>query len=139
MKEHFQQLLELQDKANDEEADWYRILLPVVSGVLAVMVSLKPEVDGCARYFLASGWVSLGLSILSLGALNYMRVSRAKRLRDAFREELRQSLDEGRALDSSVPILSGANRLFYILRPCLIVSLVTSVFSVVSFAVLDTL
>lgn len=135
-----QQLLDLRDKRDALQAVWFRQLLTLAAGGLALLVGLGPPVSsGIERYFLAGTWVFLGLGVLSGSAATYLEVSRANNLEAAFRSRLVKSLDQGRALSPSDLISAGPHRFFSWSQSFMVVSLLLAVCCLVSYAVLTTL
>jgi len=141
MKEETQKLLNLAKERNALQAAWYRQILTIAAGGLALLVGLAPETppSGPARYFLAAAWVLLGAGILTGAGATYSGASLAKRLTIEFQSQLLRSLEAGENLPPSIPIVARPHLIFRTCKILMVVSLLGAVVCVVTFAVLRTL
>lgn len=141
MKEDINTLLTLAKDRNEKQAAWYRQLLTLASGGLALLVGLQPEVPalGPARFFLAGAWALLGAGILFGGAATYSEVSLARRLAENFQDQLLRSIKSGEELSANHPVVANPHRAFLWAKPLMVVSLLGAVVCLVAFSIITTL
>lgn len=135
-----EQFIEIRQKMHDNRAAWYRQMLTLASGGLAILAGFGPAVpQGMGRYFLVGTWVFLGVGICAGAAATYLEVNRAKNLAEQFRLQLQQSLQSGTGLSPNVPIVARPHRFFSWSEPVMVSSLLLAVVCLVSYSVLVTL
>ena len=137
------QLMELRQKRSDLEAIWYRQILTLAAGGLALLAGLGPRVPAnmgnTGKYFLACTWVFLGMGIIAGSAATYREVSLAKNIAEQFQNQLVQSLREGRQLSPHDLVSASPNKLFLRAKKVMIVSLLLAVCCLVGYSILATL
>ena len=138
MKENVQQLFDLMDRTHEAETAWFRQILTLSAGALAVLAGLGPEIppEGPAQYFLAATWVCLGSGICTGAGALYLAVDRSRRLASHFREELHRSLREETPMQ---PVVANPRGLLVRCRPAMVVSLISAVICLTGYAVATTL
>jgi hypothetical protein len=135
-----QKLVSLHKEQADLESAWYRQLLTLASGGLALLVGLGPSVPtGIGKFFLAGTWVFLGLGIVLGAAATYLDVDRATKLKNQYGAELQKSiLEHGRAVVTSIVVASPSKLLLWS-KVAMVVCLLLAVSCLVTFSVLKTL
>lgn len=133
---HVRQLLDLRSVQQEQEAMWFRQLLTLAAGGLALLVGLAPPAEGFARFFLAGTWVCLGAGICAGAAATYLEAHRARALADAFRSELRSALREERDPEAT---FAEPHPFFSWARIAAVGALLLGVCCLVVFAVITTL
>jgi len=134
------QLVELQNEANLLSAAWLRQLLTLASGSLAILAGLSPHThSNIDKYFLVATWVFLGLGIIFGAAATYLEVNRASRLVLEFRSQVELSLHAGQDGQLSSLIFAHPQKFYLASKYIMVYSLLLSVVSLVSYAVLSTL
>ena len=133
------QLMELRRNHQELSSAWYRQLLTLAAGGLALLVGLQPPAAGIGRYFLAGTWVCLGAGICLAAAATYLDVHRAKMLADSFRAQVSQALAAGRDLSPSDIAVARPKRFYTWSRYLTVSVLLLAVGCLVTYAVLATL
>jgi hypothetical protein len=141
MDGNMRQLMDLAKLRSDVQAAWYRQILTLAAGGLALLVALVPAVpkEGPARYFLAAAWILLGLGILAGASATYAEVSLIKRLAAKFQFQVQQSLRNGTNLADHLPLVAQPATIFLWSKPLMVICLMGAVGCLVTFAVLRTL
>lgn len=135
-----QQLVSLREKQAELHAAWYRQLLTLASGGLALLAGIGPEVPvGIGKYFLAGTWVFLGVGIVSGGAATYLQADLATKLTERFREELLHNLRENGQPTVTSLVSANPAKIFSWSKSVMVVSLLLAVCCLVTYAVLNTL
>ena len=130
---------ETRNKALDLEAQWFRHMLTLAVGALAVLAALEPTVpaEGFARYFLATTWSCLGLGIFTGGAATFLEVDRAWGVAEALRDEVVSSVREARPLR---PVVRGkTNGWLELCKKLMVVALGIAAVCLAVFATIVTL
>jgi len=142
MQTKIKQLTELVNSQAQQQQVFYRHLLMVVSGALAVLgaLSTQPQPDSLlARYLLIGTWLFLGLSVLLGVGATYMAVSTANRLKLAFHSQLAQQVIEG-DYHAAMKIVSVKPNAFFVLcSVAFVCSWLLAVVLLVSYSVVNLL
>lgn len=135
-----QKLLELQDKQAELQATWYRQLLTLASGGLALLAGFGPSIPiGIGKYFLAGTWIFLGSGIVSGAAATYLQVDVAKRLARRYRDVLQKNLAESGQPTVTEPIVANPSNILSWSKTVMLTSLLLAVCCLVIYSVLRTL
>ena len=136
-----EKLLELAKERAQLQAAWYRQILTLAAGGLALLVGLAPQAppDGLARWLLAAAWVLLGAGILSGAAATYAEVDRAERLTAAFQSRLGQRNPAPGNPPAPGTIVARPHGFFLACKKVMVISLLGAVVCLVAFSVMRTL
>lgn len=140
MNKEFQQLLELANKRNELAAAWYRQILTISVGALALLVGLHDDTakSAIAQYFLVGAWGLLGIGILATAAATYSEVDLAGRLAKAFQEQFSKDLNEGNPMKPT-PIIAKPRKFFRCAKIVGMTSLLGTVVCLVTYSIIRTL
>ena len=134
--------IELINAHSKQEAIFFRHLLMVASGCLAVLAALSaqtPPDNLLARYFLMGTWALLGLSVLSGIGATYLSVHLAKKLKFAFPSQLETYLRNG-DYQQPMPAVSAKPHWFFVLCSYVFVSSwLLAVISLVAYSIINLL
>lgn len=138
MERDFQQLIELAKQRDELRAAWYRHLLTLAAGGLAILAGLDPQIpdDRLSRVLLCATWALLGSGILGGGVATYLDADRAARLAAAFQSRLQQDMEQVKAGGawSTTPVIAKPRWIFRIARVWMVLSLMGAVVCFVCFA-----
>ena len=135
-----QQLIELREKKSVAQSIWYRHILTLACGGLALLSGLTPKVPpGVGQYFLAGTWFFLGLGIIAGGAATYLEVDSANKLAAEFQNQLQKSLEEDIPLSRMPLVVSTPNKIFSLAKPVMVIPLMLAVVCLVCASIITTL
>lgn len=140
LKQHLTQASDLQQKAVELRAEWYRRMLGVAVAALAVLAGLGPEASSpVQRWWLASCWAMLGTGIVAGTAATYLQPRAAQLLAREYRLLLAQRIRSGEPL-AGLDVLQGSpSRLLSASKGVMVCSLLLAVVCLVVYMVLRTL
>jgi len=140
---HVRQLMELRENYHDLQAQWYRRLLTLASGGLALLAGLGPRVPAdmgnTGKIALACTWVFLGIGIISGSATTFLEVNRAKVQAELFRKKLISSLHDGTVLQTTDLAIANPKKIYLYSKNIMIGALLLAVCSLVLYAILATM
>jgi hypothetical protein len=141
MREKLKDYQNLNERRNHSDYVWIRQILALSSGGLALLVAFQPDsVTLIQGYLLSATWVLLGLGVLSASGAAYEEVSLADNLLVSFRESLLKNLEDEEETNKPLgPIEAKPGKLYSMCKKVMVVSLLLSVVSLVSYAVTRTL
>lgn len=138
MQDKFEKYADLVNRGHRAEVAWFRHVLTLAAGALALLVGLGPEnpPNGPARWLLAATWACLGLGIILGAAATYVEVDWARSSARAYGEQISRELNNKPTKQLvSVP----TNRVFALCKPLMILTLLAAVGCLTAYSMIRTL
>ena len=138
MDEKWAKYNDLLRKSFEADITWIRQILTLAAGAFALLVGLGLDVpsEGSARYFLAATWVCLGLGVLAGAAAIYLDAHFA--WQDAVDASFQARLKTDTPPSPS-RTFEWTTTLLGLCKPLMVVSLLTAVICLATYAVMTTL
>ncbi len=139
LKDAIEELLAHVNEAIKLETEWYRHMLSLAAGALALLAGLSPAVPAAAvgRYLLAATWVFLGAGILAGAGATYYGARRVRLRSRDLAKRIDAHVEEGKPLTELVvhkkPVI------LKLCRPVTWLTLLTAVVCLVGYAVVIAL
>ena len=140
MLEDLQKLEGLTEKRGELRTAWYRQILTLASGVLAILIGLDPEApNDMAKYLLAGTWSCLGIGIVFGAIATYLEVSLLGKLVADYGEAIRRYVELGDAGAINALVVAKPGVVFSLSGKVMVLSLLLAVCCLVAYALVMTL